>query len=286
MSNTPPSFNAPIPEYADFNFLFYRWGYDHLGDNSYKLFRKSVLDYFYSDELIVLIDMNDHAAANFPKQPDVFMGIEDVFLSSEELLELNFTSLIDENKHTPVDLLNIDLTGKAKVIAKDLNGGETLFMDVSFDEEGIAAVGKVETQEELHWIWEDYSRFYFEREIEEVDFSSLLVERNNLKAFEQKTGFFNHGLTDEQVLKFAPNPSEEDKVKRLSSLRKVNEAQKKESQIKRQALERLYPEIIKTHTNIGVTDLRNTLADAVKEETGLNCSAQKFVRNWLEGNNY
>jgi hypothetical protein len=253
---------APIPEYADLNFLFYRWGYQHLGDDGLKLFYKAVQGYveegllkfyiFSSDYDLVVGDSNKDwdklpyeffeetyksisESESIPDSEFIFDWPTDnehedlkAFEARSMLLSLTMGRETDEqrNRNYGLTIKELKKHGFSFVDHKNspnlyqlknfqINDDETIIIEFIqyLDSEAIIVekgFKPIKTDSPLGVSVEPIYHEHFP----EIGLRELVCQRDNLRGFEQITGFLNHGFTDKFLKKHAPTPTTEEKNKR------------------------------------------------------------------------
>ncbi|MBO1927882.1 hypothetical protein J3998_09865 [Thiomicrorhabdus sp. 6S2-11] len=247
MNVIPPKFNAPIPEYVALDFLFYRWGYDQIKFNGFGYF---------------LNDLEAHWR----------FGEIDLFLISHPMFIGHRTEGC-----TPVPCE--EYCGDVKGYVENPVKVDSLLIDSSSDDHSLVIMSTSYKNEECDILKADINGVYF-LDSRFKHSSEVFVNRDNVKAFEQRTGFFNHGFDKDKLTEFSTSLS--DRQVKLRGDR--NPLQVDESRQKDAVLERIFNDICTKNQRMGLTALSALLSEHVAEETGIACSSA-YVRKWMKKNN-
>lgn len=182
-----PNFNAPIPAFASLNFLFYRWGFNSLEiiNNSMAFFESQLWTYLEEDNLdfyykfYYQFDNYELFSSNI-ERPLVSIGHSLLEPKTEsELEKLGFKRFCTENDFlylkADIGFIWADDYTEISMLEHDNKKLHTFFEEETKEGSGF----------KYGYLMANYDEIY--------------LERNQLKAFEQKTGFVNHGLTIEQL---------------------------------------------------------------------------------------
>lgn len=202
-------FNAPIPEYADLNFLFYRWGYGQLGDKGLSMFCKNIEQhcfegmlrfYLQTENPIALISETSESDSTEQEREEITSAFfstgatkEQLEKSGVELHDLDgdiaeIVSMSVQPERGEVYVLNYEGNYAWETLMKGENLSDPRARFQTTNGKGFA--------EAIH------------------SFDEIFVERKNLMAFEQKSGSFNHGLSDNYIEEHAPDLTKEQKSQR------------------------------------------------------------------------
>jgi hypothetical protein len=261
MNTLPPRFNAPIPEYANLNFLFHRWGYNQLGENGLKLFYDAVQGYveegllkfyifnsgydlvvddshkdwnnlpyeFFEETYKSISESESIPDSNFTLEWKTGNDLEDMkaFEAAYMLARLKMGRETDEQKNRNYGLTAEELKkhGFRFVDHKnspnfyqlkdfEINDDETINIQlIQYSDSEAVIVEKgfkpVKTDSPLGV---DIEAIYH-KHLPDIGLMEIICQRNNLRGFEQKTGFLNHGISDKLLKKYAPTPTTEEKNK-------------------------------------------------------------------------
>jgi hypothetical protein len=240
------------------NFLFYRWGYQHLGDDGLKLFYKAVQGYveegllkfyiFSSDYDLVVGDSNK----DWNKLPYEFF--EETYKSisesesipdsefifdcqtgneHEELIELDGRFMLmrltmgretaeQKNRNYGLTIKELKKHGFSFVDHKNspnlyqlknfqINDDETIHVEFIqyLDSEAVIVERGFKPIKTDSQLGVSVEPIYHEHS-PEIGLRELVCQRDNLRGFEQKTGFLNHGFSDKFLKKHAPTPTTEE----------------------------------------------------------------------------
>lgn len=295
MTHTTPRFNAPIPEYADLNFLFYRWGYDQLGENGLKLFERSIA--LHCDEgllrfygYLTLCDQLSTIPSDIKDLPDDFfeesknLNEEDDDRGESRLIKWvqeaieppkffkAYSNKKYENKNYGLTQEQLEQLGFVFIDDDDLpefywiyslgfSDHDTVLID-SIDHEGEELIS-LERGLKIKHINGSYQTVHVYHYSEpEFSFENILCTRVGVKVFEQVTGFYNHGLSEEQIQEHLPKPLNETSKKRHSNLARVNQKRKLTDDDLLKTCS-VYKQIQDKNPNWELTDLRETVGDSL-----------------------
>jgi len=234
MNSTPPRFNAPIPEYADLNFLFYRWGYDELGLYGKETFLIDVEQHFKNTGLKLFFDSRrSKYEVMTMRQPGIhFIPAKHFYnLTLEEMLSSELRERAKEQKYMMLsdleELEYYDSLAECEFIEVALcyvQDSQMVVIDLIKDNHAAVLVLTEETDIDICFKVENKGETleYSSKEVKvayknpALDFKEIAVQKDNLKAFEQKAGFYNHGLTPKQVEHYSALPSEQEKRKKTA----------------------------------------------------------------------
>lgn len=183
MNTTPPRFNAPIPEYADLNFLFYRWGYSEITqpEVARKMFLDLVSQYVESGSLLLNVSGCYEALANYHEniysvfEDDFYHGVE--WISYPDLVKKGFDFLPNYQDATVIDLsVKEDVFFVRSVAHK---GKKYYFLETKLDENGCS---------------DDMSDHVMRPKSLSCNAEHLVVKKDELLRFEQQHLGIEHGL--------------------------------------------------------------------------------------------
>jgi hypothetical protein len=230
MNVNTPKFNAPLPEYIDFNFLFYRWGYDQLGDNGYKQFSLDVNRHIFFGGMMLHLeypyDYIREAGRSFFEGDN--KGYKTHYFSNEIWDMINPFKDGDDVSldHVLIGFGMMERDEQCFNVEHLLHNNERLIpIEFEFDlstlhENYDNGDRKVVCQTKLKGY-----RLY--------PLDHIVLKRKHLMAFEQKTGFYDHGLTDNEIQEHAPDMLGDKlnhRQKKINNLHQINESRKLSTQ--------------------------------------------------------
>lgn len=189
--------SAPIPAFGDLRFLFYRWGYHLIGDKGSELFCVAINSLFYDDGVDIYARPLGYHLLNNSSQYNQLSWLElaegEWFTDIEaEKLGLNIKSSFECDDLLKIQRLNLlpanDEIGIAVGLVLRLN--EVIFLPIEHEFMGV---------EEIDGSPKIINKYRFNGT---YSMEQLVITRRDLMAFEQRSGFVNHGL----ILEEAPKP--------------------------------------------------------------------------------
>jgi hypothetical protein len=287
MNTTPPRFNSPLPKYVSIDFLFYRWGFDNYGARRRQHFAEAINRFISDEGLVTRLSLS--RPFHLPNERREFWFVVAVSMENFSIREFRKYLLRGARTEPPYEihehmrLLWFNPDNKPKIDfynAQNCYFGDSDFPEVYclIKENSCVFFGHKGEGEgsEMLCVTGNHIAFHDEYEaallpnLKELPHSVIYFERDNVRAVEQKTGFYQHNLSDEQLEQFAPTPTDEEKAKHTNKrgkhlkyfVKTLNEEQQELTVLAYKEAKRQHPE------DRTKTSRLTTAAEIVTEKEG------------------